>query len=220
MTRRTAGVICMVLGGALLLGAAGLMSLNRREESRAGRESAQVMMRLRQEMEQATLPEETLPEETLPKETRMEPAAEETPLPSQAGREMPTLEIDGQTYIGYLELPTLGLSLPVMSEWSYPKLRVAPCRYWGSAYDDSLVILAHNYGRHFGRLQELTSGDPVQFIDADGVIYRYTVEKQEILERPDVEAMVDSGYDLTLFTCTYGGRHRVTVRLRRAQTLV
>ena len=213
MTRRTAGVICMVLGGALLLGAAGLLSENRREESRAGEESAQVMVRLRQEMEQAALPEET---RTEPEQS---PGAEETPLPDPAGREMPTLEIDGQTYIGYLELPTLGLSLPVMSEWSYPKLRIAPCRYWGSAYDDSLVILAHNYDRHFGRLQELAIGDPVQFIDADGVIYQYTVEKQEILEKPDVEKMVDSGYDLTLFTCTYGGRHRVTVRLRRTKTL-
>ena len=213
MTRRTAGVICMVLGGALLLGAAGLLSENRREESRAGEESAQVMVRLRQEMEQAALPEET---RTEPEQS---PEAEETPLPDPAGREMPTLEIDGQTYIGYLELPTLGLSLPVMSEWSYPKLRIAPCRYWGSAYDDSLVILAHNYDRHFGRLQELAIGDPVQFIDADGVIYQYTVEKQEILEKPDVENMVDSGYDLTLFTCTYGGRHRVTVRLRRTKTL-
>ena len=213
MTRRTAGVICMVLGGALLLGAAGLLSENRREESRAGEESAQVMVRLRQEMEQAALPEET---RTEPEQS---PEAEETPLPDPAGREMPTLEIDGQTYIGYLELPTLGLSLPVMSEWSYPKLRIAPCRYWGSAYDDSLVILAHNYDRHFGRLQELAIGDPVQFIDADGVIYQYTVEKQEILEKPDVEKMVYSGYDLTLFTCTYGGRHRVTVRLRRTKTL-
>ena len=213
MTRRTAGVICMVLGGALLLGAAGLLSENRREESRAGEESAQVMVRLRQEMEQAALPEDT---RTEPDQS---PEAEETPLPDPAGREMPTLEIDGQTYIGYLELPTLGLSLPVMSEWSYPKLRIAPCRYWGSAYDDSLVILAHNYDRHFGRLQELAIGDPVQFIDADGVIYQYTVEKQEILEKPDVEKMVDSGYDLTLFTCTYGGRHRVTVRLRRTKTL-
>lgn len=213
MTRRTAGVICMVLGGALLLGAAGLLGENRREESRAGEESAQVMVRLRREMEQAALPEET---RTEPEQS---PEAEETPLPDPAGREMPTLEIDGQTYIGYLELPTLGLSLPVMSEWSYPKLRVAPCRYWGSVYDDSLVILAHNYDRHFGRLQELATGDPVQFIDADGVIYQYTVEKQEILEKPDVEKMVDSGYDLTLFTCTYGGRHRVTVRLRRTRTL-
>ena len=94
--------------GALLLGAAGLLNLNRQEESRAGEESAQVMVRLRQEMVQAALPEET---RTEPEQT---PEAEETPLPDPAGREMPMLEIDGQAYIGYLELPTLGLSLPVM----------------------------------------------------------------------------------------------------------
>jgi len=28
----------------------------------------------------------------------------------------------------------------------------------------------------------------------------------------DIEGMVHSGYDLTLFTCTYGGKARITVR--------
>lgn len=61
--------------------------------------------------------------------------------------EMPTLEIDGHDYIGTLEIPALELSLPVLSEWSYPNLKIAPCRYTGSAYRDSLVIAAHNYTR-------------------------------------------------------------------------
>ena len=116
------------------------------------------------------------------------------------------------------DMPTLGLALPVMSDWSYEKLRIAPCRYWGSVYDDSLVILAHNYARHFGGIKDLGIGDIVQFIDADGVIYRYAVAAQETLERGDVAAMTGSDYDLTLFTCTYGGRQRVTVRLNRVQT--
>lgn len=80
--------------------------------------------------------------------------------------DMPIMTIDGQEYIGYLELPTLDLSLPVMSQWSYPRLRIAPCRYWGNAYDDTLVILAHNYDRHFGRIKNLAIDDPVQFVDA------------------------------------------------------
>ena len=42
--------------------------------------------------------------------------------------EMPVMEIDGNDYIGTLSIPSLELSLPVMSEWSYPKLRSAPCR--------------------------------------------------------------------------------------------
>ena len=58
---------------------------------------------------------------------------------------MPTQEVDGQSYIGVLELQPLGLSLPIISQWSYPGLRIAPCRYTGSAYQNDLVIAAHNY---------------------------------------------------------------------------
>lgn len=136
---------------------------------------------------------------------------------STSRSEMPTLQIGKQSYIGYLELPTLGISLPVMSEWSYPQLRIAPCRYTGSVYDDSLIILAHNYSRHFGRIKALSIGDPVQFIDADGNIYQYTVAKHETLDKRDVEKMVNNEYDLSLFTCTYGGKNRITVRLNRVE---
>ena len=43
--------------------------------------------------------------------------------------EMPTMEIDGQAYIGVLSIPALDLELPVIGEWSYPRLKIAPCRY-------------------------------------------------------------------------------------------
>ena len=98
-------------------------------------------------------------------------------------REMPVLEADGNLYIGILKIPALNLELPVMSDWSYPQLRTAPCRYAGSAYQDDLVIAAHNYRRHFGLLGTLAAGE-----------------------------MTDSGYGLTLFTCTPGGRTRLAVR--------
>ena len=103
----------------------------------------------------------------------------------------------------------------MLKDWSYPKLRRAPCRYWGSAEKGNFVIFAHNYSRHFGSIRDLATGDPVQFVSADGRVYRYTVEKIETLEKSDADKMVNSGYDLTLFTCTYGGRRRVTVRLSR-----
>ena len=47
--------------------------------------------------------------------------------------------------IGILEIPALDLELPVISSWSYSSLRLAPCRYSGSAYKGDLVIAAHNY---------------------------------------------------------------------------
>ena len=130
-------------------------------------------------------------------------------------REMPVVVIDGEEYIGYLEIPSLSLSLPVMSDWSYPQLRTAPCRYVGSVYDDSLIIMAHNYDRHFGGIGSLQAGAPVQFIDAEGEIHRYVVESHEQLGKYDVDKMTEGDWDMTLFSCTYGGGARVTVRLRR-----
>ena len=126
--------------------------------------------------------------------------------------EMPTKEIDGETYIGVVEIPSLELSLPVMSDWSYPQLKKAPCRYVGSVYSHDAVICGHNYDRHFGRLKELVPGDEVRFTDMDDNVFRYSVCAVEQLAKTAVEEMQTGDWDLTLFTCTKGGVMRVTVR--------
>lgn len=125
---------------------------------------------------------------------------------------MTEVEIDGYQYIGYLMIPSLELQLPVMSEWDYTRLRIAPCRYTGSTKTDDLVIAAHNYARHFGRLSKLVPGDPVYFMDMDGILSSYEVVEVNVLNPTAVEEMTSGEYDLTLFTCTYGGQSRVTVR--------
>ena len=125
---------------------------------------------------------------------------------------MTEVEIDGHLYIGYIHLPTLDRNLPVMIDWSYPKLRIAPCRYTGSVRGEDLVIMAHNYQRHFGRITELRHGDPVIFVNIFGEAYFYSVELQEILPSNCIPELTAGEYDLTLFTCTYGGANRITVR--------
>ncbi len=131
--------------------------------------------------------------------------------------EMPTLELKGKDYIGVLEMPTLGIRLPVMSDWSYPQLRIAPCRYKGSAYKDNLILMAHNYKSHFGTLLELGIGDEIYFTDAAGNVFLYEVVELETLEPTAIEYMEAGDWDLTLFTCTVGGAARVTVRCERAE---
>lgn len=126
--------------------------------------------------------------------------------------EMPAQTIDGTDYIGILEIPVLNVVLPVLSDWSYPKLRMAPCRYTGSAYLNNMVIAAHNYESHFGRIKNLSQGDEVQFTDIDGNLFKYEVVEVEILSPDSTAEMTSGDWNLTLFTCTIGGQSRVTVR--------
>ncbi len=126
--------------------------------------------------------------------------------------EMPILTIDGHDYIGYLYIPGLDLSLPVMSQWSYPNLKLAPCRYSGSAYLDNLIIAGHNYKKQFGVLKNLQLGDKIVFTDMDRNSFTYAVSEILVLEPTAVEELQAGDWDLTLFTCTPGGQSRVTVR--------
>lgn len=129
--------------------------------------------------------------------------------------EMPEVmleELDGAACIGVLEIPEIDLKLPVLSEWSYPLLKKAPCRYSGSAYLDNLVIAAHNYRTHFGKLKELETGDEVIFTDAAGNRFEYKVTAVEALTPQSVEDMTSGEWALSLFTCTLDGKNRVTVR--------
>ena len=193
----------LMTGGLLLIAAALFLTcFNLWDERRATNSAGEALREL-----EAVRPEEA--EATEPGEAEI-PAYLLDP-----GREMPAVAVDGGRYIGVLEVPSLGLELPVMETWSYPNLRVAPCRYSGSAYQDDMIVAAHNYKTHFGQLKELRPGDEVRFTDTEGNVCRYAVEELETLGKYDVEEMTSGDWDLTLFTCTYGGQSRVTVRCLR-----
>lgn len=147
----------------------------------------------------------------------LEQEDDETTAPEPYDPEMTEVIIDGYAYIGYISIPSLSLDLPVMSTWSYEQLDIAPCRYHGSTKTDDLVIAAHNYIRHFAPLKNLLPGDEVYFTDMDGKITAYAVAEVDTLNPTAVEEMTDSGFALTLFTCTYGGQSRVTVRCDKAE---
>lgn len=143
-------------------------------------------------------------------------AGEPTTLPD-VRREMPVKTINGRDYIGVLSIPSLELELPVISQWDYPALKVAPCRYSGSLYQDNLIICAHNYASHFGKLKELQPGDIVLFTDMDEHVVTFQMVERETLNPMDAEGMEAGDWDLTLFTCTIDGQTRVTIRLERVE---
>lgn len=193
--RKKIGFIFMGIGAVLVVAALALLLFNRAEDKNAGNAADEILSAVM--------------------------AAIEEPLPTgdengEDEPEMTVVDIDGYGYIGYLTIPALDLKLPVMSEWDDTRLKTAPCRYYGSVKTNDLVIAGHNYDRHFGRLKNLRTGDNVFFTDMDGVTAAYEVTEVEELQPTEIGQMLESGYDLTLYTCTYGGQSRVTVRCSRA----
>jgi sortase A len=126
--------------------------------------------------------------------------------------EMHSLEFNGNEYIGRLDIPDLGLTLPVMSKWSYPNLRTSPCRYSGSAYTGDMVVAAHNYRRHFGNIKKLNMGSTVTFTDMSNNRFEYRVSDIEEISPSDVDALKNDVPTLTLITCNVSGSKRIAVR--------
>ena len=205
------GSLFLVLGALLLAAALGLAGWNLYQGYRAEKTSSVVVQQLH-----TVLPDE--------------PAQPAVPVPDSNGEleipdyvlapdmEMPTVTVDGRKYIGTLELPTLGLEFPIISRWSYDALLEAPCRYTGSVYSGDMVLAAHNYNSHFGRLKNLHEGDKVIFTDVDGNVFTYAVAVKETLLPTAVEEMTAGEFPLTLFTCTLGGSYRVTIRCEQVET--
>ena len=198
------GTVQMVLGALMILAAAALTCWNLSQASHAQSASAHVARKLSDIREEAPAPAQTESSQT----------ADPAWLP---GMEMPVTSVDGRDYLGMLRIAQLELELPVAAQWSYPVLKEVPCRYKGSAYDADLILMAHNYDSHFGRIRQLRPGDAVTFEDAAGNIFSYQVADLEELPGTAVEAMEAGQWDLTLFTCTYGGQSRIAVRCLAAE---
>ena len=190
---KKSGVILISLGAVLILAALLLFLYNRGEDRRAGQEA-----------------------ESLLEDARSAMAADTDPEPQEELAEEITYD-----YAGVIVIPDLSLELPVIDQWSYARLKVAPCRQSGAAADGDLVIAAHNYKSHFGYLDRLEPGASVIFTDMEGTVYRYAVEGIRQLapeDAEDVSSVFSSEYPLVLYTCTPGGKARVAVFCRWAET--
>lgn len=187
MIKLKPGNLLMWAGTILVLASLALLLYNNNQDTQAGAQAAALLARVEQQ-------------------TTHTDAA---PAPTD---QMTTVDVDGEAFVGTVELPTQNLTLPVLSEWSEEQAKTAPCRYLGSAQDGDLIVAGHNYRTHFGRLSNLRDGDPVTFTDVNGTVYAYVVVGTEVIDQYDTAAMEAGDWDLTLFTCTMDGSKRITVR--------
>ncbi len=200
----------MLLGIIMIISAFGLVGYNFYESKQAEVKSQAVLQQII----------DKIPE--IPEKTKLEldyvSKQNDKSNPENVGNqsvEMPTITIYEVEYIGYIEIPGLGLSLPVINNSNQFNLNIAPCRFYGSAYLDNMVIGAHNFASHFGDIGSLSFGESVVFTDVDGNVFNYEVADIELLQPHQSEYLCNSEWDLSLYTCTISGRERVTVRCER-----
>lgn len=133
-------------------------------------------------------------------------------------RKMPEVLIDGKPYIGVLEIKDLELKLPISAELSYEVLDISPCLYSGSIYRKNMVIAAHNFEKHFGKIDDLPLSSEIVFTDIESNKYVFEVVNIESLSAEQVDEMKNksdkNNWDMTLFTCDYSGNRRIAVRCK------
>ncbi|MBE6541306.1 MAG: sortase [Ruminococcaceae bacterium] len=232
--RKATGLLLVLSGAVLIILALLLFGFNRQEEIAAGEAADNVMKDLLAEIEEnradssddgdeITTDTDDDTSDDLTEESEKESALDifneesdtETDGEAVDTEEIcipePTVSIGGYEYIGYLSLPSINVTLPIMADWDYTRLNIAPCRQFGTAAGGDLVIAGHDYSTHFARLGSMKAGEVVEFTDAAGLVYRYSVTSVDVLAADAVDDVQDSEAELILYTCTYTGTSRITV---------
>ena len=188
-----AGLLCMAAALAVFLH-------NRFESQHAQTESAKIVAELSEQISA----ESEAQSETFPTDN--------------PDRSMPELTVQDARYAGILAIPELDLELPVLASFGYDSLQVTPCLYSGTIYRKNMVIGAHNYDAHFGRISDLRIGSEVNFTDVENNTYHCEVVSLEMLKpnQNDIltEKQHENDWEITLFTCNYSGTERITVRCK------
>lgn len=196
--KRKIGKFLITIGVVCILAALSLFAYNQYDNYRAS-QSAQTI-------------EKQIEEDLDGKEKKKAPSI------SDPNKEMLTTWIDGYEYVGTITIPAIDVNLPVLKSWSDVGMTISPALYYGTCYQDNMIICAHNYPSYFNQIRYLEAGAQVLFTDMEGVVWEYSVVYTETLMPTEVQELIDQetkDWDLALFTCNPMGRSRCVVRCER-----
>lgn len=114
--------------------------------------------------------------------------------------EMAAMEINGVDYVGLVEVPSLGVKLPIADQWDHRSLRRFPCRYYGSVYSSDLIIGGSNQNGQFDFCEKIQPDATVLVTDMTGAEFRYRVSRIDRSGTADAARLMDGDWALTLFS--------------------
>ena len=121
-----------------------------------------------------------------------------------------------------LNIPSLEIRYPVLSESSDDLLKISLNKFWGGEPNSvgNYCIVGHNYdGKDifFGKLNKIQNGDIVELEDKTGKVLQYKVYNKFIVQPTDVACtsqLTNGKKEMTLITCSDGGKTRLVVKCR------
>ncbi len=123
--------------------------------------------------------------------------------------------------IATLNIPSLNIKYPVLSETSESLLKVSLNKYWGGNPNEvgNFCIVGHNYknNKFFGGLRNIKKGAIVELTDLNKNTLKYKVYDTFIADPYDTSCtsqLTDGHTDVTLITCYNSGKQRFVVKAR------
>lgn len=112
---------------------------------------------------------------------------------------MPVLQLKGKDFSGLIQVPAFGVTLPIGSSWEASAISKYPHRFWGSAYDNSLIIGGSSQKGQFDFCEKMDLGDKITITDMTGTEFSYEVVRIDRRKNVQTETLQEGSYDLTLF---------------------
>lgn len=110
---------------------------------------------------------------------------------------MPALSIQGEDFIGLVEIPAYGVKLPLHAQWKRLKMEQYPCRLDGSVYTDDLIL--GGSAAQLACLRQIGHGDVVTVTDMQGAVYTYRVTKIRRGDNARLDTIRDETARLVIF---------------------
>jgi sortase A len=198
--------VLLAAGAILLIAGAAVKAVGLAEDYFAGKRSEEMLRQLLSlEAAKSALPS---------------PAGASAGEEASAETVIPAVYIDGYEAIGVLSVPSLDMTVPLLSSCDEERLKVSVCRYQGEIVDgepERLVIVGHNYKSLFGRLPGLSEGDEVVFQPVGRDPVSYQVSGMTEVTPDDHEGLEEGDWDMTLITCNADWSRRILIRCAKAQ---
>lgn len=125
------------------------------------------------------------------------PPAQNTVLEERRDNEMPVFSLEGNDFVGILEIPLYESELPVCADWG--NVSKYPCRFGGSIYNGTLKVGVTSQNGQYDFYRELSVGDDVFFTDMEGNRYSFKITSLRYEKHADINTLNKNDGELTVF---------------------